>query len=60
MRLWIKEVLPDQWKESIIVPVHRKGDRSDYNKCQVHRQTKLLGMDHQFGLDVTHQLLIEL
>jgi hypothetical protein len=26
--IWIKEKLPDQWKESIIVPVH-KGDKSD-------------------------------
>jgi hypothetical protein len=23
--------LPDQWKESIIVPVHKKGDKSDCN-----------------------------
>jgi hypothetical protein len=22
---WNKEKLPDQWKESIIVPIHRKG-----------------------------------
>jgi hypothetical protein len=24
--VWNKEELPDQWKEPIIVPVHRKGD----------------------------------
>jgi hypothetical protein len=24
--VWDKEELPDQWKESIIVPIHRKGD----------------------------------
>jgi hypothetical protein len=24
--IWNKEELPDQWKESIIVPVHKKGD----------------------------------
>jgi hypothetical protein len=23
--------LPDQWKESVIVPVHKKGDRTDCN-----------------------------
>jgi hypothetical protein len=23
--IWNKEQLPDQWKESIIVPVHKKG-----------------------------------
>jgi hypothetical protein len=23
--IWNKEELPDQWKESIIVPIHKKG-----------------------------------
>jgi hypothetical protein len=27
--IWNKEELPDQWKESIIVPVHKMGDRTD-------------------------------
>jgi hypothetical protein len=26
-----KEELPDQWKESVVVPVHKKGDKTDYN-----------------------------
>jgi hypothetical protein len=29
--VWYKEELPDQWKESIIVPVHKKGDKTDCN-----------------------------
>jgi hypothetical protein len=29
--VWNKEELPDQWKESIIVPVHKKGDKTDCN-----------------------------
>jgi hypothetical protein len=29
--VWNKEELPDQWKESNIVPVHRKGDETDCN-----------------------------
>jgi hypothetical protein len=29
--IWNKEELPDQWKESVIVPVHKKGDKTD---CQ--------------------------
>jgi hypothetical protein len=26
--IWNKEELPDQWKESITVPVHKKGDKN--------------------------------
>jgi hypothetical protein len=29
--VWNKEELPDQWKESIIVPVNKKGDKTDCN-----------------------------
>jgi hypothetical protein len=27
--IFIKDELPDQWKESIIVPVHKKGNKTD-------------------------------
>jgi hypothetical protein len=27
--VWNKEELPDQWKESIIVPTHKKGNKPD-------------------------------
>jgi hypothetical protein len=29
--VWNREELPDQWKESIIVQVHRNGDKTDCN-----------------------------
>jgi hypothetical protein len=29
--IWNKEDLPEQWKESIILPVHKKGDKTDCN-----------------------------
>jgi hypothetical protein len=32
--IWNKEEFPDQWKESIIVPIYKKGDKSDRsNDC---------------------------
>jgi hypothetical protein len=29
--IWSKEKLPDYWKESIIVSIHKKGDTTDCN-----------------------------
>jgi hypothetical protein len=37
--VWNKEELPDQWKESIIVPIHKKGDKTD---CNNYRGTSLI------------------
>jgi hypothetical protein len=29
--VWNKEELPQQWKESITVPIYKKGDKTDCN-----------------------------
>jgi hypothetical protein len=34
--VWNKEEMPDQWKESIIVPVHKKGDKTNCNIVGYH------------------------
>jgi hypothetical protein len=37
--IWNKEELPDQWKESVIVPVYKKGDKTD---CSNYRGISFL------------------
>ncbi|PNF42964.1 hypothetical protein B7P43_G11334 [Cryptotermes secundus] len=43
--IWNKEELTDQWKESIIVPVHKKGDKTD---CNNYREISLLSIQYKF------------
>jgi hypothetical protein len=37
--IWNKEEMPDQWKESIIVPIHKMGDKT---YCNNYRWLTLL------------------
>jgi hypothetical protein len=59
--------LPDQWKQSIIVPVHKEGDKTistsykmlsniRLSTLKVHTWTKLLGIIN-VSFDATYQLL---
>jgi hypothetical protein len=42
--VWNKEKLPGQWKESIIVPVYKKGDKTD---CNNYRGMSLLSTSYK-------------
>ena len=37
--VWNKEKLPEEWKESVIVPIYKKGDKTD---CSNYRGISLL------------------
>jgi hypothetical protein len=42
--IWNKEEMPDQWKESIIVPIHKMDDKSD---CDNYRGLSLLSTSYK-------------
>jgi hypothetical protein len=29
MLIWNKEKLPHQWKESVVIPIHKRGDKTE-------------------------------
>jgi hypothetical protein len=42
--VWNKKELPDQWKESIIIPVYKKGNKTN---CSNNRDTSLLSTTYK-------------
>jgi hypothetical protein len=53
--VWKKQELPDQWKESIILPVHKKGDKIDSNN---YHGMSLLSTSYKMLLNVFLSRLI--
>jgi hypothetical protein len=49
-----EELLPDQWKESIIVPVHKKDDKTD---CRNYRVIALLSTSYKILSNILHSSL---
>jgi hypothetical protein len=47
--IWNKEEMRDQWKESIIVPIHKMGDKTD---CNNYRGISLLSTSYNILSDI--------
>jgi hypothetical protein len=55
MLIWNKEELPQQWKESIVVPIHKKGDKTD---CSDYRGISLLSTSYKILSNILLSRLI--
>jgi len=53
--IWKKEKLPEEWKESIIVPIHKKGDKTD---CNTYRGISLLSTTYRILSNILLSRLI--
>ena len=52
--IWKKDKLPEEWKELIIVPIHKKGDRTD---CNNYRGISLLPSTYKILSNILLQRL---
>ena len=53
--IWKKEKLPEEWKESIIVPIHKNGDKTD---CNNYRGISLLPTTYKILSNILHSRLV--
>jgi hypothetical protein len=54
--IWNKEELPEEWKESIIVPIYKKGNKRDCNK---YRGISLLPSTYKILSNILFSRLIQ-
>jgi hypothetical protein len=52
--IWNKEEFPDQWKESVIVPIYKNGDKTD---CNNYCGILLLSTSYKIVLNILLSML---
>jgi hypothetical protein len=55
MLIWNREELPHQWKGSIVVPIHKKADKTD---CSNYRGISLLSTSYKILSNILLSRLI--
>jgi len=55
--IWEKEQLPNEWKERIICPVNKRGDRLD---CTNYRPMTLLNVVYKIFAIILNQRLVDI
>jgi len=56
LTIWNNEQLPQQWKEGIICPVYKKGDRLN---CKNYRPNTILNTAYKIFASLLNKILIE-
>ena len=56
IKIWRREQIPDEWKDSYICPIYKKGDRTN---CQNYRVVTLLNTAYKIFTCIIHKRVAE-
>ena len=55
LKIWLREVMPEEWELGVICPVYKKGDKLE---CSNHRRINLLNTACKIFADILRQHLL--